>query len=164
LRQEILHPEGLVVKEGTAWVYKYHKTDHTGNTRALLAVRGILLQNESQNTDYYPFGLAHQLSNLHLNKYLFGGKEYQDATVNCAQLGLYDFHARYYNPVLGRWFQQDPAGQFASPYLFGANNPVNFVDKDGRAVKWWQWTLIGLGADLLLGEGAISTPLLRIFQ
>ena len=137
----MLHPEGLVVKEGAAWVYKYHKTDHVGNTRGLLAVRSNVLQNESQNTDYYPFGLAHQLSNLHLNKYLFGGKEYQDATINGSPLGVYDFHARFYNPTLGRWFMQDPTQQFANPYLYGANNPVNFVDPDGE-IAWFVVPLI----------------------
>ena len=99
----ILHPEGFAIKEDSVWVYKYFKTDHLGNTRALLAVRNNVLINEQQNTDYYPFGLAHQLDSLHLNKYLFGGKQYQDAPVNGSPLGLYDFHARYYNPLLGRW-------------------------------------------------------------
>ena len=90
------------------------KTDHVGSTRAMLAVRNNILQNEQQDTDYYPFGRAFQLNDLHLNRYLFGGKEYVDATVNDqprAQLDLYDFHARHYSPFYGRWFNPDPARQ-----------------------------------------------------
>ena len=152
----MVHPEGLVVNEGSAWVYKYFKTDHLGNTRALLAVRNNVLQNENQNTDYYPSGFAHQLNNLHLNRYLFGGKEYQDAAINGAQLGLYDFHARYYNPRLGRWFNQDPALQFSNPYLYGANSPVNFVDPDGEFVVGF---ISGFLRGLVQKENPINTGL-----
>ena len=130
----MLHPEGLVAKEGAAWVYKYFKTDYLGNTRALLAVRNGSLVNEGQNTDYYPYGGAHALSNLQLNKYLFAGKEYQDATVGGNVLGLYDFGARFYHPLHGRWFNLDPERQFANQYSYCLNNPLSFVDPDGRDV------------------------------
>lgn len=123
---------GFVALEGSAWVYKYLKTDHLGSTRKLLAARSGSLQTE-QTTDYYPFGLAHgALSNLHLNKYLYSGKEIQDASIAGSLLGLYDFHARYYNPVLGRWFNIDPALQLANPYLYCNNSPMMFTDPDGR--------------------------------
>ena len=49
--------------------------------------------------------VAHRTSDLHINKFLFSGKELQDASIGGAgKLGLYDFHPRYYNPTLGRWF------------------------------------------------------------
>lgn len=137
----MIHPEGLVAKEGSSWVYKYFKTDYLGNTRALLAVRNGTLVNEGQNTDYYPLGYAHALSNLHLNKYLFAGKEYQDASIGGSVLGLYDFHARYYNPLLGRWFNPDPANQLTNPYIFCGNNPLMYVDPDGQF--FWLAPLIG---------------------
>ncbi len=128
----MLHPEGLVVKEGSAWVYKYFKTDHLGNTRALLAVRNGNLVNEGQNTDYYPYGIAHSTNNLHLNKYLFGGKEYQEGSVASSMLELYDFGARFYNPTYGRWFNMDPARQFENPFTYCGNNPVVFIDPNGE--------------------------------
>ncbi len=132
----MLQPEGLVAREGSAWVYKYYKTDYLGNTRALLAVRNGTLVNELQNTDYYPLGYAHSLANLQLNKYLYSGKEYQDASIGGSPLGLYDFGARYYNPLLARWFNPDPANQFANPYIYCGNNPLMFVDPDGRFAFW----------------------------
>ena len=139
----MLQPEGLVAREGSAWVYKYFKTDHQGNTRALLAVRGNAIQNESQNTDYYPTGYTHSsLANLQLNRYLYSGKEYQDATINGSPLGLYDFHARYYNPALGRWFNPDPMNQFINPYTYCLNNPIMYTDPDGKIV-WFVPVIIG---------------------
>jgi RHS repeat-associated protein len=128
----VLQPEGLVQHEGSAWVYKYFKTDHVGSTRVLLAARGSTLQEE-QRTDFYPFGMAHSaLNNLQLNRYLYGGKEYQDQMLGSTVLGLYDFHARYYNPMLGRWFNQDPALQTTNPYLYCGNSPLMYVDPDGE--------------------------------
>jgi hypothetical protein len=47
-------------------------------------------------------------------------------------LGWYDFHARYYNPVLGRWMTQDPRMQTANPYLYSGNSPMMYVDPDGE--------------------------------
>ena len=152
----MIHPEGLVAKEGSSWVYKYFKTDYLGNTRALLAVRNGTLVNEGQNTDYYPLGYAHALSNLHLNKYLFAGKEYQDASIGGSVLGLYDFHARYYNPLLGRWFNPDPANQLTNPYIFCGNNPLMYVDPDGQF--FWLAPLIGalIGAATYTASVAFS--------
>lgn len=58
--------------------------------------------------------------------------------VGGVSLGLYDFHARYYNPVLGRWFNMDPALQTTNPYLYCGNSPMLYVDKDGK----WFWAPI----------------------
>ena len=47
-----------------------------------------------------------------------------------------DFGARQYNPALRRWMTPDPLSEKyygISPYAFCNNNPVNFVDPDGKA-------------------------------
>ena len=46
-----------------------------------------------------------------------------------------DFGARQYSPALRRWMTPDPLSEKyygTSPYAFCNNNPVNFVDPDGR--------------------------------
>ena len=141
----MLHPEGTVSRTegsaGTSYTYNYFKTDHLGSTRVMLsAVDGAL--QASQTTDYYPFGLSFENNNLNKNKYLFSGKEFQDGQVNGSMLGWYDFGARFYDPVLGRWFNVDPAAQVANPYLFCGNAPMMYIDQDGRLF----WLIPVLGA------------------
>jgi RHS repeat-associated protein len=62
----------------------------------------------------------------------FTGKEYED------DLNLYYFNARWYDPQLGRFLSEDPAGIVpgdffsSNEYIYCRNNPVGFVDPDGR--------------------------------
>ena len=71
-------------------------------------------------------------------------------------MGLYDFHARYYNPLLGRWFNPDPANQLTNPYIFCGNNPLMYVDPDGQF--FWLAPLIGalIGAATYTASVAFS--------
>lgn len=49
-----------------------------------------------------------------------------------------DFGARIYDSRLGKWLSLDPLQAkypFSSPYIFTANNPIVFRDKDGRESK-----------------------------
>ncbi len=49
----------------------------------------------------------------------------------------YDFGARRYDHDIARWTTMDPLSEkydSVSPYAFCNNNPVNFVDPDGK--RW----------------------------
>lgn len=70
--------------------------------------------------------------------YLFCGYEYDRET------GLYHTGARLYDPKLRSFYEPDPQRQFASPYLFTGNNPINMVDPNGEAA-WWTITSAVLG-------------------
>ncbi|MDR1755723.1 MAG: RHS repeat-associated core domain-containing protein [Culturomica sp.] len=161
--QYVLHPEGLVWNQNGTFVYKYFKRDHVGSTRVLLSAENGGLTVD-QRTDYYPFGLAQgRLDNPNLNPYLYGGKEFQDATLNGAVLGLYDFHARYYNPLLGRWFNQDPALQTTNPYLYCANSPMMYVDPDGEFfwiipnIGWSKSGGLNIGFNFMIGIPGVAS-------
>ena len=64
-----------------------------------------------------------------LKPYLFNGKELDTET------GLYYYGARYYDPRVSLWLNVDPLAEKypnISPYTYVANNPIKFVDYDGR--------------------------------
>lgn len=65
---------------------------------------------------------------------MYNGKELQD------ELGLnnYDFGARNYDPAIGRWMNIDPLAEKyfdTSPYVYALDNPMYFVDPDGRFIE-----------------------------
>ncbi len=62
------------------------------------------------------------------------------------EVGLHDFGARLYDPVLCRFLAPDPQRQFASPYVFAANNPLMLTDPDGELSTW---ALVGIGAAMV---------------
>ena len=46
--------------------------------------------------------------------------------------GLIYMRARYYDPLMGRFISEDPAGDGVNWYAYAGNNPVGMVDPDGR--------------------------------
>ena len=75
--------------------------------------------------------MAQQLPDTYYRTpFKFNGKELDEET------GLYYYGARYYDPKISIWLSVDPlAEKFPgySPYSFCFNNPLRFVDPDGRA-------------------------------
>lgn len=60
-------------------------------------------------------------------RYLFQGQEYD------SDFGLYFFPSRIYQEKVTRFLQPDPKSQYHSPYLFVNADPVNTVDRNGKA-------------------------------
>lgn len=118
--------EGRILPSG---VYEYVLKDHLGNTRSGFASNATGTLNV--RSDYYAFGLWHPTGNIAptpANRYLYNGKELQDGS------GYYDYGARFYDPVIGRWGAVDPLADSMrrhSPYNYAFNNPIRFVDPDG---------------------------------
>jgi len=129
----ILHPEGIALKSSTGFTYQYNLTDHLGNVRSVVAGTTV-----AQNTDYFPFGLAHTTANLDKNKYLYNGKELQNENIAGKSFNNLDYGARFYDPTIARWNVIDPLAEKyygLSPFAYCANNPMKFIDPDGRDWK-----------------------------
>jgi len=98
-----------------------------------------------EENHYYPFGL--QMSGISdraiKNQYALnkeranGGSELQNQEFSDGSgLESYDAVFRMYDPQIGRFWQQDPLGEWAeswSPYSFVLDNPISFNDPIGLA-------------------------------
>ena len=108
--------------------YHYFIKDHQGNVRVVADEQG----NVEEVNDYYPFGgLMSTSSRWSVQPYKYNGKELETA----GGLNWYDYGARRYDPVLGRWNGVDPSCEKHyswSPYAYCKNNPVLRVDPDGK--------------------------------
>ena len=92
-----------------------------------------------ERNDYYPFGgLMGKGLNGDFQSYKYNGKELE------RQIGLdiYDYGARRYDAATCRFTTMDPLAEkyySTSPYAYCVNNPMRFVDTDGKKNKrsWW---------------------------
>lgn len=118
--------------------YIYQYKDHLGNVR--LSYRDVGTTAPSlqivEESNYYPFGLKQKVAGEPIinssYKYKYNGKELQDEL----GLNMYDYGARNYDPALGRWMNIDPLAEQMrrfSPYNYGFDNPIRFIDPDGMA-------------------------------
>ena len=133
----------IVYKADSTYFAETYIKDHLGNIRVAYGNDGVK-DGIRQVNAYYPFGMnmkelsANSSSTLHRNEYQYNGKMFQD------ELGLdwYDYGARFYDPVIGRWHSVDPKAADApawSPYRAFFCNPIRYSDPDGR----WEWDATG---------------------
>ncbi len=144
------------VQEESDKQYFYH-SDHLGSASLISDCEG----NEYQRIEYTPYGEIWvektENNGLAYLPYKFTGKEMDEET------GLYYYGARYLDPKYSKWISTDPAlgeyipkapineearrynqnlpgmGGVFNPingglYAYAANNPVRYIDPDGRAV------------------------------
>lgn len=143
--QELQVDQMTVSKTGYLYVYTSNESQQdVFFDNIILGVNSGPLVEE---THYYPFGLVMEgISSNALkgtaypaNKIRFASKELQDGEFSDGSgLDNYDFTARNYNAQIGRWHSADPLAdkyQHLSPYNYVANNPVKYLDPDGRLIK-----------------------------
>lgn len=123
--------EGRAIpKDAIGYNYEYSLTDHLGNSRVNFDTSTGTTARQVQTDDYYPFGMESNSTVLGTKSlYLYNKKELQQNGLN-----MYDYGARFYDPVIGRFCSIDPLAEKDrkwSTYSYGHNNPISHVDVDG---------------------------------
>ncbi|MGX5687417.1 DUF6443 domain-containing protein [Arcticibacter tournemirensis] len=138
--------EGRVHKVGQEYIYKYDICDYAGNVRVTVQPSPSNSANAQivQINNYYPYGyqIISDDPNFMVSyvsgersDYLFSGKEFLGEN----GLNQYDYGARFYDPVIGRFNSIDPLSEqraWVSPFNYGQNNPINRNDPTGALDDW----------------------------
>jgi RHS repeat-associated protein len=170
------NPEGFAKNTTTTNgpIYSYYRKDHLGNNREVWRASytwGSTTHPAAtvQRTQYYPSGLpwkSNSGDNPGSQPYKYGGKEF----VEMHGLDEYDSDARWYYPAIMRTTTMDPLAEKyydISPYAWCGNNPVRFVDPDGRIIvdsngvriyKNGEWTGNNSYGARRIGEAMMNTP------
>ncbi|MCT4638329.1 MAG: RHS repeat-associated core domain-containing protein [Bacteroidales bacterium] len=120
-------------------VIRYQLADHLGSSTIELDDKSDIISYE----EYHPFGTtSYQKHNTTISqkRYKYTGKERDNET------GLYYYGARYYAAWICRFVSVDPlAGKYLewSPYVYCADNPIKYIDPDGREPRWGQLANLG---------------------
>ena len=83
-----------------------------------------------ETNHYYPFGGVFAATN-NVQPYKYNGKEFDSRN----GLNWYDYGARHYDATFGRFVSVDPLAKqdyAVSPYTYCGNNPIMYIDPDGR--------------------------------
>ena len=130
-------PEGYVgadyvgIDSHRNYAYYYYVHDHLGNVRITRNSQGYYAD---QSLEYYPSGVLFDRSTeKERQPYMFGGKE----LVSMHGLNEYDFTGRWQYSIIPSFTSLDPLCEkyySVSPYVYCLNNPLKYVDPDGKQV------------------------------
>jgi RHS repeat-associated protein len=150
-------PVGLVAT-CTSGVTTFAIRDSLGSVRALFDASGLVAAYSYQLFGE-PLGAAYERGAVDgLCPFRFTAQPLD------AETGLYAFPARLYDPYLGRFYGNDPASQYPSPYLYAGGDPANMVDPTGRFSIGAFFAIVAgiaalaVGVALIVASAGAATP------
>jgi RHS repeat-associated protein len=145
-----------VAKVAGSSVYYYHK-DRLQSSSVLTGANGL----SAESTQYMPFGHTRTPPGSSISNYKFTDQERDPET------GLYNYDARHYDPVIGRFISADTLiqdsydPQALNRYAYARNNPLKYVDPDGN-IFWVPAIIgvaIGIGYDWIRSPAVANNPM-----
>ena len=126
---KILTDVGYITLANSTPTYHYYLQDHLRNNRVVIDEHGKV----EQVNHYYAFGgLMGESTGRGVQSYKYNSKELD----RMHGLDWYDYGARHYDAVLGKWMCVDPLAkkffQICS-YNICLNNPIHFIDRTGKS-------------------------------
>ena len=120
---------GYIPNDTTKEETFFYHSDHLGSTSYITDDKGNITQYDA----YLPYGelLVDEHSSSEDLPYKFNGKQFDEET------GLYYYGARYMKPMASIWYGVDPLAEKynnVSPFVFCKDNPIGFIDPDGKKV------------------------------
>lgn len=129
-----------MVKDHTEKIY-FHK-EHIGSSTVMTDASGT----EKEKTRYMPFGGQRGFTGITTTEYKFTDQELDGET------GLYNYDARLYDPILGRFVSADSLVPKVfdsisyNLYAYCANNPMKYVDPSGHYADAYSDTQVEMDA------------------
>ncbi|MDR7130998.1 RHS repeat-associated protein [Algoriphagus sp. 4150] len=151
-QHEVLEENMYISRDGYMETFVVNETseDVWFDNMMVMSISSVIVQE----THYDPWGLeltglGFQRGGMKANKYLYNGKE----LIEDEGLQYYDYGQRMYDPAIGRFNRIDRFSEkygSLSPYQYGANNPVLYIDVNGDSILInTQITLpIGIGTNI----------------
>lgn len=123
--KRLVRGNGIIASEdGPDGYHYYHRNEH-GDTKLITGADGQIQNAYS----YDVFGKIRTSRELIENRYTYYGEQYDKVSEQ------YYLRARYYNPAIARFTQEDEyRGDGLNLYAYCANNPVMYVDPSGYNV------------------------------
>lgn len=119
-KKRLIRGYGIVASEEREY-HTYHTNEH-GDVELILGGKGEI-ENQYQ---YDAFGRITKAEEFVGNRYTYVGEVYDSLTMQ------YYLRARYYNPQIARFTQEDEyRGDGLNLYAYCANNPVRYIDPSG---------------------------------
>src|SRR5579884_4159506 len=115
--------------------YYYVYNGH-GDVVALVNGSGTVAASYSYDAFGNLLASSGSFANGWVNPYRYDGR---DRVRYDAETGLYWMSVRAYDPTTGRFISRDPLGRsplvfVGQPYVYGANNPLKYVDPSGQRI------------------------------
>jgi RHS repeat-associated protein len=129
----------------------YYQQDHQGSVTHLLNASGNSIESYRYDAfgapTMYNGGGSQITSTAYNNRFLFTGREYA-ATYQKTYItafNFYEYRARAYHPILGRFMSEDPklfdAGDY-NLFRYCHNDPIDFTDPMGLESTAWAQAII----------------------